>query len=119
MTYTYASNVGIISSTAPFFAAILASFTLRKHAITGPFIVGFIISMIGIVFIALEESSLNINPKGDILALGAAVLWAVYAVVLKKICAFGYDMIVITREIFLYGVILMIPPVIFMGLILI
>ena len=40
--------------------------------------------MIGIVFIALEESSLNINPKGDILALGAAVLWAVYAVVLKK-----------------------------------
>lgn len=115
LTYTYASNVGIISSTAPFFAAILASFTLRKHAITGPFIVGFIISMIGIVFIALEESSLNINPKGDILALGAAVLWAVYAVVLKKICAFGYDMIVITREIFLYGVILMIPPVIFMG----
>ena len=71
--------------------------------------------MIGIVFIALEESSLNINHKGDILALGAAVLWAVYAVVLKKICAFGYDMIVITREIFLYGVILMIPPVIFMG----
>ena len=115
LTYTYASNVGIISSTAPFFAAILASFTLRKHAITGPFIVGFIISMIGIVFIALEESSLNINPKGDILALGAAVLWAVYAVVLKKICAFGYDMIVITREIFLYGVILMIPPVVFMG----
>ena len=115
LTYTYASNVGIISSTAPFFAAILASFTLRKHAITGPFILGFIISMIGIVFIALEESSLNINPKGDILALGAAVLWAVYAVVLKKICAFGYDMIVITREIFLYGVILMIPPVIFMG----
>ena len=46
-----------------FFAAILASFTLRKHAITGPFIVGFIISMIGIVFIALEESSLNINLK--------------------------------------------------------
>ena len=31
LTYTYASNVGIISSTAPFFAAILASFTLRKH----------------------------------------------------------------------------------------
>ena len=52
--------------------------------------------MIGIVFIALEESSLNINHKGDILALGAAVLWAVYAVVLKKICAFGYDMIVIS-----------------------
>lgn len=66
------------------FAAILASFTLRKHTITGPFILGFIISMIGIIFIALEESNLNINPKGDILALGAAILWAVYAVVLKK-----------------------------------
>ena len=57
--------------------------------------------MIGIVFIALEESSLNINHKGDILALGAAVLWAVYAVVLKEnFVHLGYDMIVITREIF-------------------
>lgn len=115
LTYTYASNVGIISSTAPFFAALLASFTLRKHTITGPFILGFVISMIGIIFIALEESSFNINPKGDILALGAAVLWAVYAVVLKKICVFGYDMIAVTREIFLYGVILMISTSYFYG----
>lgn len=115
LTYTYASNVGIISSTAPFFAPILASFVLRKHRLSGPFFVGFILAMVGIILIVIEESSFNINPKGDILALGAAVLWAVYAVVLKKICNFHYDMIVVTREIFLYGIILMIPPVIFMG----
>ncbi len=115
LTYTYASNVGIISSTAPLFAAILASFVLRKHRLNGPFFIGFIVAITGIIFIALEESHLNINPKGDILALTGAVLWAVYAVVLKKICNFGYDMIIITREIFLYGIILMIPAIIYMG----
>ena len=36
LTDTYASNVGIISSTAPLFAAILASFVLRKHLFKWP-----------------------------------------------------------------------------------
>ena len=115
LTYTYASNVGIITATAPFFAAILARFTLKNSHLSGPFFIGFIVSMIGVVLISTEGGGLNFNPKGDMLAFGAAVLSAVYIVVLKKICTFGYDLIVITREIFLYGIILMIPPIIFMG----
>lgn len=115
LTYTYASNVGIITATAPFFAVILARFTLKNSHLSGPFFIGFILSMVGILLISLEGGELNFNPKGDLLALGAAVLWAVYAVVLKKICTFGYDLIVVTREIFLYGIILLIPPIIFMG----
>lgn len=115
LTYTYASNVGIITATAPFFAAILARFTLKNSHLSGPFFIGFIVSMIGVVLISTEGGGLNFNPKGDMLALGAAVLSAVYIVVLKKICTFGYDLIVITREIFMYGIILMIPPIIFIG----
>lgn len=115
LTYTYASNVGIITSTAPFFAAILARFTIKNSHLSGPFFVGFILSMIGVFLISVEDGGFNFNLKGDLLALGAAVLWAVYAVVLKKICTFGYDLITVTREIFLYGIVLMIPPIIFMG----
>lgn len=115
LTYTYASNVGIITATAPFFAAILARFTIKNSHLSGPFFIGFILSMAGVLLISTEGGGMNFNPKGDMLALGAAVLWAVYAVVLKKICTFGYDLIVITREIFLYGIVLMIPPIIFMG----
>ena len=105
LTYTYASNVGIITSTAPFFAAILARFTIKNSHLSGPFFVGFILSMIGVFLISVEDGGFNFNLKGDLLALGAAVLWAVYAVVLKKICTFGYDLITVTREIFLYGIV--------------
>ncbi|WP_455631543.1 DMT family transporter [Megamonas sp.] len=84
LTYTYASNVGIITATAPFFAAILARFTLKNSHLSGPFFIGFIVSMIGVVLISTEGGGLNFNPKGDMLALGAAVLSAVYIVVLKK-----------------------------------
>lgn len=115
LTYTSASNVGIITATAPFFAAILARFTLKNSHLSGTFFIGFVVSMVGVILISIESEGLNFNPKGDILALGAAVLSAVYIVVLKKICTFGYDLIVVTREIFLYGIILMIPPIIFMG----
>ena len=114
LTYTYASNVSIITATAPFFTAILASLVLKKYRLSVPFFLGFIIAMIGVALISWEGTSLHINPLGDLLALGAAALWAVYAVLLKKICTFGYDMIVVTREIFLYGIILMIPTLFFM-----
>lgn len=110
LTYTYASNVSIITATAPFFAAILASLALKKHDIRGPFYAGFIISMAGVILVSWESSNMQVSFEGDILALGAAAVWAVYAVLLKKICSFGYDMIIVTREIFLYGIILMIPP---------
>ncbi len=116
LTYTEASNVGIIVATSPLFAAILASFTLRRHILNGPFILGFIIAMSGVILIDFAGRSININPLGDILALGASAVWAVYAVLMKKICAFGYDMVAVTRDIFLYGVILMIPAIIYMGI---
>lgn len=115
LTYTYASNVGIIISTSPLFAVILARFTLKNQQLTSPFFIGFVLAIAGIACISFESYSLNFNPRGDILALGAAVLWAVYAVIIRKICVFRYDMIAITREIFLYGMILMVPVFFFTG----
>lgn len=118
LTYTYASNVGIIMATSPFFAVILSSIVLRRRMLNGPFIIGFIIAMTGVVLLNIGDRSLDlpeINPFGDVLALSAAAVWAVYAVTLKKICTFDYDMIIVTREIFLYGVILMVPPLILSG----
>ncbi len=118
LTYTYASNVGIIMATAPFFAGILSYLVLRRRILNGPFFIGFAVAMAGVVLLNVGDHTLNslqVNPLGDLLALGAAAVWAVYSVLLKKICTFDYDMITVTREIFLYGVILMIPPLILTG----
>ena len=52
---------------------------------------------------------LELNPAGDVLALGAAFVWAVYSILMKKIGVNTSNMIICTRRIFFYGIVLMIP----------
>ena len=66
--------------------------------------------MAGICFISFGSSAaLSINPVGDVLAVAAAVIWAVYSTLTKKISALGYGTIQTTRRTFFYGLIFMIP----------
>lgn len=110
LTYTTASAVGVIISTAPFFTAILSYFVSgKKEKLSLLFFTGFAISMIGICLLSFENFSFDINPFGDVLALIAAFVWALYSVLSKKISGYGYNTIQSTRRIFLYGIIFMLP----------
>ena len=46
---------------------------------------------------------------GDILSVAAAIVWALYSVLTKKISSFGFNTIQVTRRIFAYGIVFMIP----------
>lgn len=59
--------------------------------------------------------SVEINPIGDVLALIAALVWAFYSVLTKKISEFGYNTIQSTRKVFGYGLIFMIPVLFIFG----
>ena len=61
-----------------------------------------------------SATQLQINPLGDFLALAAAATWAVYAVLSKKISSFGYNAIQSTRHTFMYGLVFMLPALLFM-----
>lgn len=116
LTYTYASNVGIIIATAPFFTAILGRMYLKEEKLKTGFFVGFLTSITGIILISIHGSSaFSLNPKGDILAFLAAFVWACYSVLVKKIGSFGISTIQSTRHIFFYGILFMIIPVFLMG----
>ena len=116
LTYTYASNVGIIIATAPFFTAILGRMFLKEEKLKTGFFVGFLTSITGIILISIHGSSaFSLNPKGDILAFLAAFVWACYSVLVKKIGSFGISIIQSTRHIFFYGILFMIIPVFLMG----
>ena len=52
---------------------------------------------------------MQLNPIGDLLAVAAAVVWACYSVLTRKISGFGYHTIQTTRRVFAYGIIFMIP----------
>lgn len=111
LTYTLASNVGVIISVAPFFTALLTHIFMKEEGkLTSTFFVGFVAAIAGIALMSFGSSdSLQLNPKGDILALAAAFVWACYSVLTRKISGYGYSTVRMTRHIFGYGIVFMIP----------
>lgn len=117
LTYTQASNVGIIVAVSPFFTMFFGIWLLKQRRPGVRFFIGFLIAMTGILCISLEGSQrLQLNPKGDLLALGAAEVWALYSTITKKISSFGYTTIPMTRRIFFYGLLCMLPVILFSGM---
>ena len=115
LTYTLASNVGIIISIAPLLTAVLAHFFLHGERLQPRFFAGFVIAIIGIGLIGFNGSFiLKLNPLGDCLAALAAVVWAVYSVIMRRISGLGYNTIGCTRRTFLYGLIFMVPALFFL-----
>lgn len=116
LTYTLASNVGVLLCTAPFFTALAGFAASRgKERPHRRFIFGFVLAMAGIYLISTAESGMQFNLTGDILALSAAAVWALYAVLTRKITTFGYNTILITRHIFFYGLLFMLPALYIFG----
>lgn len=110
INFTTASNVSVIVSICPLFTAIIAQIFLKEKHITPFFILGFIISIIGVFFVSLNGNiQLKINPKGDLLALFAGICWGFYSLFVSMINKKEYNLICSTRRIFFFAVIFMIP----------
>jgi len=110
LSYTSASHVGVIISVAPFFTAILSHFFFQKEKLSLSFYFGFFVAMMGIAFMSLQGNELSLNPLGDFLSFIAALIWACYSLLTKKISEYGYPIITTTRKIFSYGILFMILP---------
>ncbi|MEK3965603.1 DMT family transporter [Paenibacillus sp. FSL H7-0323] len=110
LVYTLASNVGVIVSIAPFFTAVIAHFFLEEEKFHRQFFIGFLIALTGIILIGLNGSYLlPLNPIGDLLALLAPVVWAIYSVLMRKISLLKVHTIGATRRVFFYGLLFMLP----------
>ena len=79
----------------------------------GEDVTGCVIALIGISIISFSGTTMHLNPIGDILSVGAAMVWSFYAVLSKKMGAFGYSVIQTTRRTFFYGILFMIPALYF------
>ena len=115
LTYTLASNVGVIVCVSPFVTALLARHFLEAEKPGLFFYIGFLIAISGVFLISFNSNmTLDLNPIGDLLAILAALVWAIYSILIKKISTFGYNTIETTRTIFFYGILLMIPALFFL-----
>lgn len=112
INFTTASNVSVIVSICPMFTAIIAQIFLKEKHITKWFVIGFIISIIGVGLVSLNgKTDISINPKGDLLALVASISWGFYSLFVSIINKKKYDSICNTRRVFFFAVIFMIPLV--------
>lgn len=109
LTYTMASNVGVIISIAPFFTAMLSHLFAKEEKLHVTFFIGFGVAMAGICLISFNGAKMQLNPIGDLLAVAAAAVWACYSILTRKISEFGYHTVQTTRRIFAYGIVFMIP----------
>ena len=114
LTYTMASNVGVIISVSPFFTAIFSRMFLKEEPLRANFFLGFLLAIAGIFLISFNGQRLALDPLGDVLALLAALVWAAYSVLTKRIGGYGYHTILTTRRIFFYGILFMLPAVLMM-----
>lgn len=116
LTYTMASNVGVIISVSPCFTALLTHFLMRGEERLRPaFFAGFAVAMAGICLISFNGSALELDLRGDLLALLAAFVWACYALLSRKISALGHPTVLTTRRTFFYGLAFMLPALMVSG----
>lgn len=114
LTYTSTSNCAVIVSSAPFFIAIFASVFLKEEKLTAAFFIGFVLAIVGLGMVSFAGQKLELNPLGDLLSLLTAVSWGVATMFMRKIEQHEYPVILVTRKLFIYGVLFALPTFLFM-----
>ena len=110
---SYVNNVSFIVCTAPLITTLLAIAFVKEVKATTPLLVGSAMALAGVGMVVYNGSFvLRLNPLGDLLALTAAVCWAVYSLVIKKVSR-RYSAVFITRKVFFYGIVTVLPLFLF------
>ena len=110
LTYTYAANVSIIVALSPILTVVLARLFSRNGERLGKWVyLGAVIAIIGVVLVVLNGTlSFHLSPVGDLLALAAALMWAVYSILIKKYTE-QYDNFIVTRRVFFWAFLTAVP----------
>ena len=109
MIYTTTTNTSLIVCLCPLFAALLIALFYRSQRLHGLQIAGSVMAAIGVVVVVLNgHFVLHLSPLGDTLAFVACLCWALYSLLMIPANQ-HYDSLFITRKVFFYGLLSMIP----------
>lgn len=109
MRYTLVTNVSLIVTTAPLLSTFMLAALYKNERPRRGFVFGSVIAFLGVGFVIFNSSfEVKVMPMGDLLALLAALCWAVYTILLKPLNAV-YSAWFITRKTFFYGVLTALP----------
>lgn len=113
LKFSTASNVSILVCSAPLLTALLISLFYKDERMNARQVLGSMIAFAGMVLVVLNGSHvLNLNPLGDLLAVGAALTWGFYSLFMKNVSD-KYGVRFTTRKVFGYGLLTMLPYFLF------
>ena len=109
MIYTTTTNTSLIVCLCPLIEALLIALFYRSERLRGIQIAGLIIAAVGAVVVVLNgQFVLHLSPLGDTLAFSACLCWAFYSLLMVPATK-RYSTLFITRKVFFYGLLSMIP----------
>ena len=119
LAYTQASNVSFLVCSAPLFTAIFTLLYsrfgksryargLEKVRVGWPLVGGTVLAIGGMALMVFEGKKVQLSATGDLLAIGAAICWAVYSLFMGQLTR-EYGTLTATRKVFFYGLVTILP----------
>ena len=116
LAYGYCSNVSLIVCLTPLVTALIVGWSYPAERLGKAGMVGSVVALGGMALVVFNGNFvLKLSPLGDVLALGACICWALYSLLIKHLGA-RYDNMLITRKVFGYGLLTIIPLLLWRGI---
>lgn len=119
LAYTQACNVAFLVCSAPLFTAIFTliykrfgkgrfAAGLENIHLGWPLVGGTVLALAGMALVVFDGTRLQLSAQGDLLAIGAALCWAVYSLYMGQMTR-EYGTVTATRKVFFYGLLTILP----------
>lgn len=109
------STVALILGTTPIITAFMNRFLHRSEHLSQQFLIGSAIALAGVALVVFNGVFvLDDDPLVMLLSFAATASWGVYSLVIRHVER-RYSSLVITRKVFFWGVVTMLPVCIYEG----
>lgn len=113
LRFTTATNTSLIVCSCPLFAMLIIAPFYKSERFSRLQALGSLLAMIGMAAVVLNgHFVLHLSPLGDTLAFSACICWALYTLLMKPVMG-RYPAMFITRKVFFYGILTILPYYIF------
>lgn len=109
LAYGYCSNVSLIVCLTPLVTALIVGCFYPGERLNRKGLLASLIAFAGMALVVFNGNFiLKLSPLGDILAFAACLCWALYSLIIKRLQV-RYSNMLITRKVFGYGLLTIIP----------
>lgn len=113
LRFTTATNTSLIVCSCPLFAMLIIALFYKLERFSRLQALGSLLALIGMAAVVLNgHFVLHLSPLGDTLAFSACICWALYTLLMKPVMG-RYPAMFITRKVFFYGILTILPYYIF------